>query len=117
MLNNVAAALNSETYLVPGYLAIGTTEVTVINTTDTVLAGEISDRESLSTARINNSVEYTAINSGADVDTSAGWDIKTVGSMSAETGGLLMTGVVVSGVTQTTNFDIEVVTTINVNRS
>jgi len=115
-LYEVAKAINSESHLVPSHMAVGTTTVTAINTTDTVLAGEIGSRIAASNSRVNNAVEFFGTRSSTAVLASTGDSIKTAGIMTAATGGLLMSGIVVSGVTQTTNFDIEIRNTFTVNR-
>jgi len=103
-----AKALAGESYSTASYLAVATTEVANILVTDTALAGEIGTREALDITRTSNSVDFTAIRSGADViDTSNGDDIKSSGTMTASSGGILLSGATHGGITQTTNFDLE----------
>lgn len=116
-LNEQAKAINGESFVVPTHLAVATTVVTAIATTDTDLSGEIGTREALSGSRVDNVTSLSAVRSGADVqDTANGDEIKSSGIFSAITSGELLSGVVHGGITQTTNFDIEFVYDITVNR-
>ena len=46
-LEEQSKAMNGEAYVIAGYLAVATTVVTGINTTDTALEGEIGTRVAL----------------------------------------------------------------------
>lgn len=107
-LIEVAKSLNSESYEVPGYLAVGTTEVVSIETADTTLSGEIGDREALTNARSDKTITFTAIRSGADViDTTLGDSLESSGFLTEATDGIFLWGIPHSGITQTTSFDLE----------
>lgn len=108
-LNEITKAINSESYIVPAYIAVATTEVAAINTTDTVLSGEIGGRMSTTNVRVDNNLNMSAIRTSASViNTEDGDDIKSTGLFDTTSGAYLLTGVVVAGVTHTTNFDIEI---------
>jgi len=116
-LNEIAKSINDESYEVSTSQAVATTIVASIYTTDTSLSGEIGARTSLSGTRTNNELEFTSLRSSTSVlDTTDGDKLKSTGLLTATSGGILLTGVVLSGITQTTNFDLEVVTSISVNR-
>jgi len=116
-LQEVAKHINGETGTIPSHLAVATGSVTEINPTDTALTGEIRTRESLSSVRTVNDVSFTAISSGADVvDTSNGDAITNAGIFNASSGVSLFEGVVLTGITQTTNFDIEYDFTVQTRR-
>jgi len=117
LLKEITKAINSESYIVPAYIAVATTEVASINTTDTVLSGEIGARMSTANTRTDNNLVMSAIRTSASVvDTANGDDIKTTGLFDTTSGAYLLTGVVVSGVTHTTNFDIEIEFGLTVDR-
>jgi len=118
---DIAKFLNEETSRVPNYLAVGTTAITAYGPTDTDCDGEIGTRLALSNSRVDNVVEYSAIRSGATViDTASGDSYGSVAlfnTITQSTTDPSEVGIAVSGVTQTTNFDVEVVTNIRVNRA
>lgn len=117
-LNTICAAINDETFMTPSYLAVATTVVSAILSTDSALSGEIGSRESMTGTRVNNIVTYDAIRSGVDViNTQTGDVLTSFGLFPLSTGPNLLSGVVVSGVTHTTNFDIEIITQIKVDRA
>lgn len=117
-LTEVAKSQNAESYVVPGYYAVATTVVSSILSTDTALAGEIGSRVALTKSRASSTVTYTATRSAASVvNTSTGDVLASIGMLNAATGGTFLQGVVIGGVTQTTNFDIEMITTLTPTRS
>lgn len=119
-LNEVAKAIANESFLVPNYLATGTTIVTSINTTDTSLSGETGDRIALTGSRTNNEIEFTATRSASDVvDTTNGDAIKSSGLHNTDTAATsdpLLFGVVHAGITQSTDYDLEFIYTVRVQR-
>lgn len=117
--NNMAKALNGESFKTPDYGAVGIAVMTIDGTTEQ-LTDETGTRVATSSNRTNNVVTVTWIRSGTDVvDTVNGDDIKSIGvfntSASTPTDKLL-TGVSVSGLRQTLNFDIETEIEYTVNR-
>ena len=110
-------AYNGESFTIPSHLAVATTVVTNIDTTDTSLSGEIGTRLELTGSRTNNVISLSAVRSGSIVqDGTNGDSIKSSGILSALTDGNLHAGVVHGGITQTTNFDIEFVYQITTGR-
>lgn len=112
-LEENAKAANNESYSILNYLTVATGVKSAVASNDTQLAGEIGSRISVSNTRNNNSVTFSGIRSAAVVQNTVSGDTLTqVGffnTATASTSDPLLTGVVVSGITQTTNFDIEVV--------
>lgn len=108
LLNSMAAALVQDTYIVPAFMAFGTSIITP-SITDTIIDGEIGDRVNLSNPiRTNNEVEYTALRLAGDVgDTTNGDNIRSIGTLTTETSGDLLSLVALPGILQTTNFDID----------
>lgn len=107
-LNTMAAALAQETYVVPAYLAFGTSSISP-SLTDTAIDGEVGDRSSLSNpSREDNEVTYTALRLAGDVVGSSGDNIKSLGLLTAATDGDLLTLRSLPGILQTTSFDIDV---------
>ena len=116
-LNELAKAINGESYLTASHIVAGSTDVSTIDTSDTTIQGELGSRISTSGSRTDNNVEFSAIRSGAVViDTTNGDDINSAGLLTAETGGELLSGITLGGVTQTTNFDIEFIFDLTVER-
>jgi len=120
-LNEITKAVNQETAIFPNFQARGTADIDAVNSDDTAISGEIGSRVSLTGVRTDNTLEWSSIFSGANVqDTINGDDIGTVGvfnTASVSTDDPLHIGVAVNGVTQTTNFDIEVITNITYTRN
>lgn len=107
-LTQVAKAINSESYTVPNYLAVGTGTVTSVGTTDTALTGEIGTRASVTGSRANAQVLFSGIRSSTAVlNTTNGDAITNAGLLNGTSAGTLMIGEVISGLTQTTAFDVQ----------
>ena len=120
-LYEMSKILNGDSYLIPAYMAVGTTDVANILSTDTSLSGEIGTRKILTSTRSDNATEFSAIRSSTDVeDTTNGDDLESTGlfnNLTQSTTEKLLTGVPLSGITQTTTFDIEFLTNIRFNRT
>lgn len=117
MLNEVAKSINGESFIIPSHLAVASTTVSAIATTDTSLSGEIGTRVELEGSRTSNVISFSGLRSGTDVvDTTNGDSIKSSGIFDQVTSGELLIGVVHGGITQTTNFDIDFVYEVTVNR-
>ena len=107
-LENVANAMTGNTYVIPSYISVATTTVSSIATNASVLLGEIGTRVPITSTSNGNTITHTAIRTPAFViDTINGDDIEAVGLNSGLTGNNLQEGLVVSGITQTTNFNVE----------
>ena len=106
--NNMAAALAQETYVVPAWMAVGTSP-DIISSGDIEIGGEVGDRLELSSPdRTNNEVVYNALRLGGDVvNTNGGDTLRQLGTLTQETGGVLMTNINLPNLIQTTNFDID----------
>ena len=116
-LNQTANAMSGNTYYIPNYLAVATTEVTAIATDATALEGEIGTRETVSNTVSENIITYTAIRDTASViDTANGDDINSSGLHGTISGNDLMAGVIHNGITQTTNFDLEFIYEFTIDR-
>ncbi len=106
-LQNLAKAMNSESFTVPVYQAVGENTITA-DPTDTALDGEIGTRVAGSKSRTTNQVSLTALRSGADViDTINGDDLRAVALFDTATSGELHTELSISSLIQTTSFDLE----------
>lgn len=116
-LEEMAKAVNGESFTVPTYLAVATTQVTSISTEDTSLSGEIGTRGPLTGSRTDNVTTLSVVRSGTLViDTTNGDDIRSSGLFDASSNGNFFTGVVHGGITQTTNFDIDFVYQLTTSR-
>jgi len=116
-LNETAKAINNESYSIPSHQAVGTTEITAVQATDTSISGEIGGRVAVTRSRTSNQVEITALRTAVSVvDSVNGDSIKSTGIFDAASDGNFLTGVAINGVTQQTSFDVEFVTTLTVNR-
>lgn len=118
-LTNIAKAINGEVDRVPAYLLVGTTEVSSISTSASTLSGEAGTRVALSGSRSGNIVTLSGTRSSTQVLSSTGDPIYSFGMSSwasANTSDDLFTGVLLSGTTQTTNYDLEFINTISIER-
>lgn len=107
LLNNIAKAMNGETFKIFDYLSVATTEVTAIDTTSTSLDGEIGTRIGTSYSRTDNTVTVTALRSGVDVIDTVNGDILYTSGLNGDLTDELLTGTIHAGVTQTTDYDIQ----------
>lgn len=114
-LNEIAKALNNESYTIPGYLAFGSS-VIVPNAASTDLSGEFGSRYPLSNSRASNIVTFDGIRVGANVASSSGEYLNSVGSLSSSSGGVLFTENLLSSILHTTAFDVAVVIEVTVSR-
>ena len=112
-LNNLAKAINGESFTLPAYNAFSSSVITV-DATDTSLPTEY-DRSSASGARINNTVTFTSVRSGA-IASSSGDYINSMGLLSSSTVGDLHVEALVPNVLHTTSFDLEVDWAITIER-
>jgi len=116
LLTNLAKGLNSESFLVPSFLARGTDVITV-SATATELDGEIGDRDTLSGSREDNIVTFNGLISGANVqDTANGDNLKGLALLTAVTDGELHIELSLPGLLQTTAFDIDTDWVLTVDR-
>lgn len=111
-LNITAALLGGSSAPIPAYTAFGSTEITP-QTTDTSIPGEFDRIAFDSIGIVNNQVTYSAIRTGA---TASNEYINSVGFLTSSTGGLLFSEATVASLLHTTNFDVEVINTVEVNR-
>ncbi len=114
-LQQIASALASETYIVPSYLTVGTT-VIIPGTTDTDLTGEIGPREVLTTARVDNQVEFSTLRSSTSVIQATGDTLNSTALFGAATSGDMFTSVSLPQINHTNSYDIEFDWTITINR-
>ena len=113
----VAKAIAGESASMPSHTGVSSDAVAVL-TTDTSLSNEMGTREAVTTARTDNTIQFTSIRSSVDViDTVSGDPIRQVGIFNTATqpNGLLA-GTTVDGVTQTTSFDLEIIFDLEVVR-
>jgi len=120
-VTEVAQAIAGEAYSIPEYTNISNTIVSGdIDATDTTLIGEIGTRLAVTTSRISDSISYSAIRSATtDLVSTSGDLIKGFGTFVSVSGGTdLMTQVALdTPFTQTSSFDVELITTIDIARS
>ena len=116
-LVEIAKGMNSESYVTPSHLLISTDELTPDATTQ-VISGEIGTRETTSNSRDGSTMTLEVTRSSASViDTVNGDDINTVGLSSALTSGTTLTQDTVTGILQTTDFDVQFIYNITPRRS
>ena len=116
-LENVAKLINGEEALMPEYVVVGDTPMTIFTPTQANLDDEYDARLEADVVRVGREVTYSAMRLGATV---------TDGEDALPTSGLalsgtaqapdLMAALTHNGITQTDNFDIEFVYTIKVAR-
>lgn len=103
-LNELAKAVNGESYVSPGVVAFSSTTKT-LSPSDTSLGGEL-DYDATSGSRVTNEVTFNALRSGTIV--SAGGDrINSLGLLDTSTGTLLAEALVPS-VLHTSTYDLDV---------
>lgn len=108
-LEECAKAFNGDSFITPSKFLVSTTTESInaaIVATD--LIGEIGTRGNLTSSASSNVVTYNYLRSGATVEnTSTGDNLKTIALVTQATAGPVMTALNVSGLLQTTNFDID----------
>ena len=107
ILENCANAFIGETFIYPTHMLISTSTANV-TASMTVIDGEIGTRGTLNFDTNDNVATYNYLRSGSSVLASTGDDLGTLGLMSDSTGGEVMTALNVSGILQTTNFDVDI---------
>ena len=115
-LNEIAKAMNAESYEVTNYLTFGTTVLSAV-ASDTSLSGETGSRLLTTKTRSDNSITHNALKTGATITSSTGTVLYSSALFSQATDGVLCTEIpILAGLTHTTSFDIEVDWDIIVNR-
>jgi hypothetical protein len=106
-IENCAKAFNNESFNIPTKFLVSTDNITVTgNLIDTDLTGEVGTRKDLTFSRASNIVTYNCLRSGANViNTSLGDNLKVIALMTSASE--VMTAVNVSGLLQTTDYDID----------
>jgi hypothetical protein len=113
LINNLAKALNSESFTVPTRNIVATEIPITLDITSTTLSGLLGTGDVLSGLRSNNTVTFTAVRSGASVeDVADGDNLQAAGIFD---GTLLQIGVPITEL-HTTSFDMEFVWDITINR-
>lgn len=115
-LEEVAKVLNAESYVIPAYYSFSTSLVTPA-VTDTVLDGEIGTRVAVTKSRSGQDVEYIGTRLATSVVATTGDTLSIIGMSNSLTVGTLLHEQTISGLIQTTAYDIEFTNTIGVNRS
>jgi hypothetical protein len=115
-LTETAKALNGESFVIPAYLAVGTTDVAQILSTDTTIPGETGTRDSVTKSRSGSSITFTGINPASSITVATGIPVESLGLFNPSSAGTLMIGASFSGLIQTTSFDLEVITQLTVSR-
>jgi hypothetical protein len=115
-LTETAKALNGESFVIPGYLAVGTTDVTQILSTDTSIPGETGTRDIINKSRTGSAVTFSGVNPASGITAATGIAVESVGLFNPSSSGTLMIGASFSGLIQTTSFDLEVITQLTVSR-
>ena len=106
-LNEIAKAAGGVSHTIPGWLAVGTTQITSIDTQATSLPGEVGTRVELNTTVAQNVTGYDAIRQSIQVPVIEGQPIYWVALFPTDTGGIPYVATILPGLTQTTNFDLE----------
>lgn len=105
-LENLAKAMNNETYTYPAYVAVSTSD-TDISATDTTLSQEQGTRDVFLADRDVETVSLSAIRSGTQVTQYGGETLVSGAAFSASSSGDMHFVFTVPSITQTTNFDIQ----------
>lgn len=116
-LDEMAKALNKETYDTPNYLVLGSSEATSLSNSQPTVEGEYPTRIELSGSRTDNELIYSALRQGVAVTGAEDALVTsglTVSGVTDDTD--LMAAIIHNGVTQTSNFDIEWQWTLKVDR-
>lgn len=114
-LYETAKALAGDSFVLPSYLAFGSTVITP-NAASSTVTGEIGSRYAVTDARANAIVTWSGIRVGANVASSSGDTLNAVYVTSASTGGTLFSENTLSSIIHTTAFDIAVDYTVTVAR-
>lgn len=114
-LNETAKALAGESYVVPAYMAFGSTVITP-NAATTTVTGETGARYGLTDSRSTNIVTWSGTRSGADVASSTGDTLNSVYMLSASTGGTVLSENTLASIIHTTSYDIAVDFAVTVSR-
>lgn len=113
-LVETAKALAVESYVTPSYLVWGSSAI-VENASSTSLSGEAFSRNTTTDSRVYNTVTWTAIKSGA-LASSSGDLLYSVGLNNSSSGGTHLAEKLLSSLTHTTAFDVEIVWNWTVSR-
>ncbi len=115
-LVELAKSINSESFVVPAYIAAASTAPTVLDPSTTVVTGEIGTRVSLTGVRGENEVVYTGVRTGASITNPTGDEIKLISMAASLINGTILDGIIIGGLVQTTAFDVEFLNTIEFRR-
>lgn len=108
-LQQLAQAVNGESFVVPNYMGVGTTSVSAFASTATAIYGEIGSRIATSKTRSSTTVTMSSIRLATSVvNTTSGDALTNYGLMASTSAGTVLIGDVLQGVTQTTAFDLEI---------
>jgi hypothetical protein len=105
LLNEIGKVLNAESYVVPGYAAYSTSDLT-LDPAMTSFSGETPVRTTLTASRTNNVVSLTGIKTGTIVGAS-GQTLYEQALFDASTSGTLLSMQSLPSVLHTTSYDIE----------
>lgn len=105
-LEEVAKAINSESFVVPSHQAFSTTDLT-LDPAMTSFDGEVEDRSASSASRVQNVVTVTGIRSGTEVSSFSGETLYETALFSAASSGVLLAMQGLPAILQTTSYDIE----------
>lgn len=114
-LTEIAKAMASESYVVPTYMAFGSTVLTP-NAASTSLTGEQDARTALTDSRSSNVVTFSGIRTGALVSGSSD-TLNSIAMFSASTGGTMLSENSLASIIHTTAFDVAVDFQITVSRA
>jgi len=113
-LSEVAKALAGDSYVVPSYMAFGSTVITPLASA-TTLTGAFGARNILTDGVATNVITWSGIRSGA-LSASAGDTLNGIAFFSASVVGSLLSVNTLSSIIHTTAFDIAVDYALTVNR-
>jgi len=115
-LNEVAKALNNESYVVCNYITYGTDILSALSS-DTSLSGETGTRSLVTRARTANVINHNHLKTGSIITNPTGIELQSLALFDALTVGTLLTEAPIApSIIQTTTFDIEIDWGITINR-
>jgi hypothetical protein len=105
-LTGLAKLAVGESYDVPAYLTVSSDSDVIASATTTSLLGEFGSRISLALDRTDKTAKYSAVRTGAIVG-SSGDLLHAVALFPSDSGDGCQSVIVLPGLTQTSNFDID----------
>lgn len=115
-LQEIAKAAAGQSYTMPLYLAVGTTQITSIPSDLASLPGEAGTRVLLTRSSDNKDAGYNGIRQSVQITDPVGQQIYWVALFPTDTGGTPYVVNIIPGLTQNTTFDLDMDYTISYSR-